>query len=96
VTDYDCWHPDHDDVDIEQILGYLRANAAMAKILRTTITRGGSSAIARAASLATALIWIARDPPATKDALARSSTSTFHSQSQSHKVKVSKRSSSPL
>jgi 5'-methylthioadenosine phosphorylase len=39
VTDYDCWHPEHDDVDIEQILGYLRANAAMAQtILRTSIT----------------------------------------------------------
>jgi 5'-methylthioadenosine phosphorylase len=38
VTDYDCWHPDHDDVDIEQILGYLRANAAMAqKILRSSL-----------------------------------------------------------
>src|SRR5688572_4681882 len=38
VTDYDCWHPYHDDVDIEQILGYLRANAEMAqKILRTSI-----------------------------------------------------------
>jgi 5'-methylthioadenosine phosphorylase len=43
VTDYDCWHPDHDDVDIEQILGYLRANAAMAqRILRTSITRAAS------------------------------------------------------
>src|SRR5436189_1873 len=40
VTDYDCWHPAHDDVDIEQILGYLRANAAMAqKILRNSIPR---------------------------------------------------------
>jgi 5'-methylthioadenosine phosphorylase len=38
VTDYDCWHPDHDDVDIEQILGYLKANATMAqKILRASI-----------------------------------------------------------
>jgi 5'-methylthioadenosine phosphorylase len=38
VTDYDCWHPEHDDVDIEQILGYLRANASMAQtILRTSI-----------------------------------------------------------
>jgi 5'-methylthioadenosine phosphorylase len=38
VTDYDCWHPDHDDVDVEQILGYLRANAEMAqKILRSSI-----------------------------------------------------------
>ena len=43
VTDYDCWHPDHDDVDIEQILGYLRANATMAQtILRTSISRAAS------------------------------------------------------
>ena len=43
VTDYDCWHPEHDDVDIEQILGYLRANAAMAqKILRTSIARAAA------------------------------------------------------
>jgi 5'-methylthioadenosine phosphorylase len=43
VTDYDCWHPDHDDVDIEQILGYLRTNAAMAQtILRSSITRAAS------------------------------------------------------
>lgn len=43
VTDYDCWHPDHDDVDIEQILGYLRANAAMAQqILRASVGRAAS------------------------------------------------------
>lgn len=43
VTDYDCWHPDHDDVDIEQILEYLRANVAMAqKILRTSIARAAN------------------------------------------------------
>ena len=43
VTDYDCWHPDHDDVDIEQILGYLRANAEMAqKILRLSIAKAAS------------------------------------------------------
>ena len=43
VTDYDCWHPDHDDVDIEQILGYLRANVAMAqRILRTSIARASN------------------------------------------------------
>lgn len=43
VTDYDCWHPDHDDVDINQILGYLRANAEMAqKVLKTSITRAAN------------------------------------------------------
>ncbi len=40
VTDYDCWHPEHDDVDIHQILEYLRANAAMAqKTLELSIAR---------------------------------------------------------
>ena len=39
VTDYDCWH-ESGDVSIEQILAYLRANAAMAqRIIRTTIPR---------------------------------------------------------
>jgi 5'-methylthioadenosine phosphorylase len=38
VTDYDCWHETADDVTVEQILGYLRANAAMAqKILRDSV-----------------------------------------------------------
>ena len=74
VTDYDCWHPDHDDVDIEQILGYLRANAAMAqKILRSSITRAATRKrdCACGNALQTALITD-RDtiPPATKDALA--------------------------
>ena len=27
VTDYDCWHPDHDHVTVEQIIGVLVANA---------------------------------------------------------------------
>ena len=27
VTDYDCWHPDHDHVTVEQIIGVLTANA---------------------------------------------------------------------
>ena len=27
VTDYDCWHPDHDHVTVEQIIGVLLANA---------------------------------------------------------------------
>lgn len=28
VTDYDCWHPDHDDVTVEAIVWTLRENAA--------------------------------------------------------------------
>src|SRR5215212_8340737 len=38
VTDYDCWHETHDSVTVEQIMGYLHANAAMAQtILRNSI-----------------------------------------------------------
>jgi len=74
VTDYDCWHPDHDDVDIEQILGYLRANAAMAqKILRTSITRAANRTrdCACGNALATALITDRNAiPPKVKDDLA--------------------------
>ncbi len=34
VTDYDCWHPDHDAVSVEMVIGNLRANAeATAPIL---------------------------------------------------------------
>jgi 5'-methylthioadenosine phosphorylase len=33
VTDYDCWHPAHDAVTVEMILGVLNANAEKAKAL---------------------------------------------------------------
>jgi len=33
VTDFDCWHPDHDHVTVEMIIGVLLANAERAKAL---------------------------------------------------------------
>ncbi|HEV7922611.1 MAG TPA: S-methyl-5'-thioadenosine phosphorylase [Thermoanaerobaculia bacterium] len=40
VTDYDCWHETAEPVSVEQVLGYLKANAEMAqKILRLSIPR---------------------------------------------------------
>ena len=33
VTDYDCWHPDHDDVTVDQIVKVLLANADRARSL---------------------------------------------------------------
>jgi 5'-methylthioadenosine phosphorylase len=33
VTDYDCWHPDHDDVTVEQIVAVLISNAGKARSL---------------------------------------------------------------
>lgn len=74
VTDYDCWHPEHDDVDIEQILGYLRANSVMAqKILRASIAAAARRK--RDCACATALQFAlltdrAAIPPKVKDDLA--------------------------
>ena len=31
VTDYDCWHPDHENVDVEKVIKVLLDNAAKAK-----------------------------------------------------------------
>jgi 5'-methylthioadenosine phosphorylase len=40
VTDYDCWHPEHDHVTTEQIVAVLGQNAAMAKsVLRAVLKR---------------------------------------------------------
>src|SRR6202011_4944232 len=33
VTDYDCWHPGHDDVTVDMILSVLDANAERARTL---------------------------------------------------------------
>jgi 5'-methylthioadenosine phosphorylase len=40
VTDYDCWHPDHDAVTAEQILRVLGQNAGTARaVLRAAVRR---------------------------------------------------------
>ena len=31
VTDYDCWHPDHENVDVKQVIEVLMNNASKAK-----------------------------------------------------------------
>ena len=33
VTDYDCWHPDHEAVTVEQVVATLTANASSARTL---------------------------------------------------------------
>jgi 5'-methylthioadenosine phosphorylase len=33
ITDYDCWHPGHDAVTVDMIVGVLLANAERAKAL---------------------------------------------------------------
>ena len=74
VTDYDCWHQEHDDVSVDQILAYLRANAAMAQtILRASIAgaAGRTRDCACAHALQHAIITDrAAIPRKTKDELA--------------------------
>jgi len=44
VTDYDCWHPHHDSVTVEQIIGVLTKNAENAcKVVRETVAAMPSS-----------------------------------------------------
>ena len=38
VTDYDCWHPDHDDVTVDAIIKVLLANADNARSLVKSVT----------------------------------------------------------
>ncbi|MUG98191.1 S-methyl-5'-thioadenosine phosphorylase [Scytonema sp. UIC 10036] len=40
VTDYDCWHPDHDSVTVEMVVKNLQANAVNAqKVIQETVKR---------------------------------------------------------
>jgi 5'-methylthioadenosine phosphorylase len=40
VTDYDCWHPDHDSVTVEMVIGNLMKNAANAqRVIQETVRR---------------------------------------------------------
>ena len=44
VTDYDCWHPDHDSVTVEMVIGNLQRNAVNAqKVIQETVRRLGEN-----------------------------------------------------
>jgi len=61
VTDYDCWHPDHDAVTAEQILGILGRNSETArKVLRAAVRR---LPIPRECECASALRYALVTPP---------------------------------
>jgi 5'-methylthioadenosine phosphorylase len=69
VTDYDCWHPDHDHVSVEAIIRVLSDNAARARALVRNVVpalgpRRGSCPEGCHTALATAIITPpeARDP----------------------------------
>jgi 5'-methylthioadenosine phosphorylase len=56
VTDYDCWHPDHDDVTVDAIIKVLLANADKARALvRKSAPRLAADATAAACACRRAL-----------------------------------------
>jgi len=58
VTDYDCWHPDHDAVTVNDIIANLTQNAAnAAKLVSATVRAMPSARMCKCGSaLAHALI----------------------------------------
>jgi len=73
VTDYDCWHPNHDDVTVDAIIKVLLANADRARSLVRAVaprlsTDGRAAACACRSALEHALITApqVRDPEAVR------------------------------
>jgi 5'-methylthioadenosine phosphorylase len=65
VTDYDCWHPDHDSVTVDLIIANLQQNAATAqKTIAEAVQRiAGARTCACKDALATAIITQMKDVP---------------------------------
>lgn len=71
VTDYDCWHPDHDNVSVSQIVRILNDNAEKAKTLvRHAIPLLGSDTAAASCACRFALEHALITAPASRDAAA--------------------------
>ena len=73
ITDYDCWHPEHDSVTVEMIIGYLNRNAENAqRAIREAVRSMGDERNCRCGSaLAHAILTDRkRIPPAARKRLA--------------------------
>jgi 5'-methylthioadenosine phosphorylase len=73
VTDYDCWHPDHDNVTVEMVIGNLMKNAVNAqKIIRETVrqlTQNPPTSEAHSALKFAIITPLDKAPAATKEKL---------------------------
>jgi 5'-methylthioadenosine phosphorylase len=68
VTDYDCWHPQHDDVTVEAIVSVLLANADKARsLVKHVAPRAGGDAQAGGCSCRHALDHALITAPAARD-----------------------------
>ena len=74
VTDYDCWHPDHDSVTVEMIIGNLQKNAINAQeVIKEIVSRINANppeSIAHSALKYAILTPPDNIPPVTKEKLA--------------------------
>ncbi len=69
VTDYDCWHPEHDDVTVEQIVKVLLANADRARsLVKQVAPKVGDDEQASACSCRSALEYAIITAPEARDA----------------------------
>lgn len=73
VTDYDCWHPDHDSVTVEMVIGNLQRNAINAqKVIQETVrqlTENPPESEAHSALKYAILTQLDKAPRATKEKL---------------------------
>ena len=68
VTDYDCWHPDHDDVTVELIVRTLMANAENARdLIRRVAPRTGNQGGSCDQGCRTTLEYAVITPPDARD-----------------------------
>lgn len=68
VTDYDCWHPEHDQVSVETIIRVLQANAERARtVVRTMVPRLTGRSAGCAQGCHTALAQAIITAPAFRD-----------------------------
>lgn len=74
VTDYDCWHPDHDNVTVDMVIANLQRNALNAqKVIQETVRRlseNPPSSDAHSALKHAILTNLDKAPAATKEKLA--------------------------
>lgn len=69
VTDYDCWHPDHDDVTVDQIVKVLTTNADKARsLVKQVAPKVIGDAHGVGCSCRTALEYAIITSPAARDA----------------------------
>lgn len=73
ATDYDCWHPDHDNVTVDMVVANLQRNATNAqKVIQETVkllSKNPPESLAHSALKYAILTPLDKIPAATKEKL---------------------------